>query len=524
MMANHSHLSRAALGDSYGLDVLGEFRDLVHLSQLVRQVVKQQLEREAEVFLWVDHLDVYRDWEREDVMVISRENPLVTYLALENRLVSTRENRVKAFFEDAPELRLLFETERIEYLLPIVHKYTLLGFVAFKGKDEAFTTEEKQFCRLLRDALKQYVYTGFIMERRLQEMLGLNYFTSELTRCSSISEVYRRFFELLGSLLPVSAGVFYQYDEFRQVLCPVASVNVDEVKELPKDKGISWFVLEKQKPFLVNDVAHQPFLVEKQVSEPFLHDAILVLPLIQDEKKWGVLSFARYDGEYGVFSSDHLYLGRILSQILVTVLTSKFYYERLEHNYFDTIKALTQALEAKDSYTRGHSERVLEYVTWIAEELEVSKSTLRNLQFAAVLHDIGKIGVDEYIIRKKSKLTDEEYNQIKHHPEIGDHILANVDFLREAREYVHYHHEKLDGSGYYGKHAGEFPWETTIVILADMFDALASDRPYRKALSYEEALAILKEEIGVTFEKRVYDAFVQALKKRNLVSQDMVLR
>ncbi|MFN4217636.1 MAG: HD-GYP domain-containing protein, partial [Brevinematales bacterium] len=159
---------------------------------------------------------------------------------------------------------------------------------------------------------------------------------------------------------------------------------------------------------------------------------------------------------------------------------------------------------------------------WIAEEMDLSKTTLRNLQFAAVLHDIGKIGIDEYIIRKNGKLTEEEFDKIKHHPEIGDHILASVDFLKEAREYVHYHHERLDGSGYYGKRVGEFPWETTIVVLADIFDALTSDRPYRKALSYEEALAFLREEIGLTFEKRVYDAFIRALQKRRLLSQDVV--
>lgn len=521
-MANHRYLSQMMLGEMYGLDSLGEFRDILHLSQLTRQLIKEQTGRESQVFLWVDHLEVYRNWEREDVMVISRENPLITYMVLENRLISTRETRVKAFFEEAPELRLFFESEGICYLLPLVFQYRLLGFVAIMG-EYALSPHQKQFYRFLKDALRHYVHTALLMEKRLQEMLGLNYFTKELSSCATPEEIYQRFFELLSSLLPISAGVFYRYDEFRSVLIPVATYGVDGLSELSMEQGISGFVLDKKKPLLVNDVVHQPFLVERQKQENFLRGAILVLPLIQDEKRWGVLSFARYNGEYGVFSSDHLYLGRILSQIVVTVLASKVYYERLEHNYFDTIRALTTALEAKDSYTRGHSERVLEYVTWIAEEMELSKTTLRNLQFAAVLHDIGKIGIDEYIIRKNGKLTEEEFDKIKHHPEIGDHILASVDFLKEAREYVHYHHERLDGSGYYGKRAGEFPWETTIVVLADIFDALTSERPYRKALSYEEALSLLREEIGLTFEKRVYDAFLRALQKRHLLSQDVVL-
>ncbi|MCX7882033.1 MAG: GAF domain-containing protein [Brevinematales bacterium] len=521
-MANHGYLSRLALGEMYGLDTLAGFRDVLHLSQLTRQVIKEQIQREAQLFFWVDHLEMYRNWEREDVIAIPRENPLITYMVLENRLISTREIRVKALCDEAPELKLFFDSERISYLIPVVFHYTLLGFVALMG-DYGLSSEERQFCRYLKDHLRQYVYTGLLMERRLQEMLGLNYFTKELSLCVTPEEVYQRFFELVRPLLPVSAGVFYRYDEFRSMLVPVSRYGVEDVKELSKNEGISGFVLEKQKPLLVNDVIHQPFLVERQKEEGFLRGAVLILPLIQDEKRWGVIAFARYNGEYGVFSSDHLYLGRILAQIVVTVLASKVYYERLEHNYFDTIRALTTALEAKDSYTRGHSERVLEYVTWIAEEMELSKTTLRNLQFAAVLHDIGKIGIDEYIIRKNGKLTEEEFDQIKHHPEIGDHILASVDFLKEAREYVHYHHEKLDGSGYYGKHVGEFPWETTIVVLADMFDALTSDRPYRKALAYDEALVLLKEEIGITFDQRVYQALVQALKKRHLLPKDVAV-
>ncbi len=97
-MANHRYLSQMMLGEMYGLDSLGEFRDILHLSQLTRQLIKEQTGRESQVFLWVDHLEVYRNWEREDVMVISRENPLITYMVLENRLISTRETRVKAFF------------------------------------------------------------------------------------------------------------------------------------------------------------------------------------------------------------------------------------------------------------------------------------------------------------------------------------------------------------------------------------------------------------------------------------------
>jgi len=523
-VANHGYLSRESQREAFGLTVLGEFRDLVHLSQLVRQVVREQLGLESQLFLWLEHLEVYRNWEREDVMAISAESPLIAYMGVENRIISTREYRVKSFFEESPELQIFFKTENIRYLLPVVYRFQVLGFVALEASEDFLLKgEQKLFCRLLRESLVNYVQTGMIMERRLQELLGMNYFTRELGSCSNREEVYRRFFELLNTLLPISAGVFYLYDEYHRYLEPVSVFSVEGATLLPEGKGISGFVFAKEKPLFVNDMGHQPFLVEYQKDEPFLKDALLILPLVQDSKRWGVLSLARYNGEYGSFSSDHLYLGRIIAQIVVTVLASKFYYDQLEQNYFATIKVLTRALEAKDSYTRGHSERVLEYVTWIASELNLSPTMIRNLQYAAVLHDIGKIGIDEHIIRKNNRLSNEEYEEIKHHPEIGEKILAPVDFLKEAREYVHYHHERLDGKGYYGKKAGEFPWETTIVILADIFDALTSDRPYRKASSYEEALAILEGEIGSTFDQKVYDALVGALTKRGLVKDKRVV-
>ena len=149
------------------------------------------------------------------------------------------------------------------------------------------------------------------------------------------------------------------------------------------------------------------------------------------------------------------------------------------------------------------------YCVGMAKRLGYSKERIHMLRYGALLHDIGKIGITDAIINKPAKLTDEERLIIKKHAEIGYKILSANPYFIEIRNFVRYHHEHLDGSGYYGKKEGEYPEESQIISCADVYDALTSDRPYRKALSQEEALKILSQDIGRKFNKRIYEAMVE---------------
>ena len=136
-----------------------------------------------------------------------------------------------------------------------------------------------------------------------------------------------------------------------------------------------------------------------------------------------------------------------------------------------------------------------------------------------MLHDIGKISISNAIKQKKTSLTDEEFRQIKEHTEIGYNIVNNNPFFSDVKNFIRYHHETINGTGYYGKKIGEYPEEAMIISAADIYDALTSDRPYRKALSTEEALNEMKKQIGVHFTSRIYDAlaalFLPACKSAN---------
>lgn len=181
-----------------------------------------------------------------------------------------------------------------------------------------------------------------------------------------------------------------------------------------------------------------------------------------------------------------------------------------KRSYFETVRALAKAVEEKDSYTGGHCERVMEYSMIIAEEMGLSLEDINHLKFGSILHDIGKIGIGESILNKDGILSEEEYDQVKKHPEIGNRILEDFHFLEKCRKIIFEHHERVDGKGYpNGLKGDEIDLFARIVCVADAYDAMTSSRPYRKkAMTQEMAVRELLANRGKQFDEKVVDAFV----------------
>ena len=180
----------------------------------------------------------------------------------------------------------------------------------------------------------------------------------------------------------------------------------------------------------------------------------------------------------------------------------------LENAYRSTLQALTAALEARDAETHGHSERVVTYSLRLGREYGLSVAQMKALEFGSLLHDIGKIGVPDAILRKPAKLTDEEWVRMREHPMHGQQILRGIKFLEGAARVVAQHHEKWDGSGYpVGSKAEEIDICARIFSVADAFDAITSDRVYRQGRPYEAAAAELDEWAGRQFDPKVVEAF-----------------
>ncbi|MDD5067242.1 MAG: HD-GYP domain-containing protein [bacterium] len=184
--------------------------------------------------------------------------------------------------------------------------------------------------------------------------------------------------------------------------------------------------------------------------------------------------------------------------------------------FFNLLELIATTLEAKDNYTAGHSERVTRYSLMIADALRLTEKEKDNLKTAGLLHDIGKIGVSEKILNKPGKLTEDEYNDVKKHPTIGVDILSKVHEFITIIAYVLYHHERPDGKGYpLGLKSDEIPLLAKIISVADVFDALTSDRPYRQALSKPKAIEILREVSGSQLEADLVDIFIQQITQVN---------
>src|SRR5438105_15139484 len=180
----------------------------------------------------------------------------------------------------------------------------------------------------------------------------------------------------------------------------------------------------------------------------------------------------------------------------------------LENAYRSTLQALTAALEARDAETHGHSERVVTFSLRLGREYGLSAPNMKALEFGSLLHDIGKIGVPDAILRKPAKLTEEEWERMREHPLHGQQILRGIDFLKGAARVVAQHHEKWDGSGYpLGLSGEEIDICARIFAVADAFDAITSDRVYRRGKSYEAAAKELNEWAGRQFDPKVVEAF-----------------
>ena len=186
--------------------------------------------------------------------------------------------------------------------------------------------------------------------------------------------------------------------------------------------------------------------------------------------------------------------------------------EELEKAYLDTIGILRQTVEAKDTYTRGHSDRVFAYSVLIGEKLELSDKDIHTLKIGGLFHDIGKIGVPDSILLKSSKLSDDEYSQIKNHPSIGAHILGDVPMFQDIIPIVLHHHERFDGNGYPSQLKGtDIPYFARIAAVADTFDAMTSKRSYRDSLPID----VVKDEIvrcsGTQFDPDIAKVFLDIL-------------
>ena len=193
-------------------------------------------------------------------------------------------------------------------------------------------------------------------------------------------------------------------------------------------------------------------------------------------------------------------------------------YTRMRKMYLDTIRSLAAAIDAKDPYTHGHSDRVSKLAVKLARKLNFYETQVENIEYAAILHDIGKIGIEDSILGKKGKLTEKEYQKIKEHPIIGARIIESIEFLKNCSKSVLHHHERYDGKGYPNGLKGEkIPKVARLLVIVDSYDAMNSNRPYREKLTRQKILQELITQSGKQFDPNMVGVFINMLKKEEVL-------
>lgn len=244
--------------------------------------------------------------------------------------------------------------------------------------------------------------------------------------------------------------------------------------------------------------------------------SLLYSPIKEKDGHSGHVVFARQKG-HRFFSAYEKKFVSIIENIISPTFETLRLYDSLQDLYLNTVKALAAAIDAKDEYTHGHSFRVAKYALTIGQRLQIDSKKLNDLEIAAYMHDLGKIGISEAILGKPGKLTVEEYSEIKRHPEFTDKILQPIQLPAFIVDAAVQHHERLDGTGYpLGLTGTKISFFARIIAVADVFDALTSKRPYRDALSVEDSLRILCNGIDTKFDCDVVLGFLTALKEEKL--------
>lgn len=271
--------------------------------------------------------------------------------------------------------------------------------------------------------------------------------------------------------------------------------------------------------FLADHMSEGMPLLMENPCDPVMAAAgirsLVVTPLKIRKNTFGVVTAVLVDNRAkSVFNEKDLYYLNFMARRAAFVIENIALYENIYENLFATLYAFVEAIEARDPYTKQHSSRVSEIALHVGRQMECSQEELDRLSFAGHLHDIGKIGIRDSILLKPARLTSSEFETIKRHPTIGANIIGHLGLMSEEQQIIQYHHERWDGSGYPdGLKGEEIPLLSRILAVADVYDAMASDRAYRQRIGDDIIIETIIKNAGSQFDKRVVAGFLEAYRK-----------
>ncbi len=362
----------------------------------------------------------------------------------------------------------------------------------------------------------QYLYYLYSVKinRKQQENIDLLVFTGDrISYTANIDENMKFVLKLTMEKIDASYGTIVLMTKTGSFFFKIMSEKFFDLmlkRKWQSGDDVFSFVINNQQALLLRNLNQDSrFKSTNRIVKSILGSSILVP--FSSKNFQGCFALFRELKDKKFDYTDYDIVKSIVSSISTTI-ENIVLYKNLDDTYLQTTLALASAIEAKDSYTKGHSQRVMRYSLMIANNLKLSKRKLKIIRLAAILHDVGKIGIPEKIILKQGPLNDSEFEKMKQHPLIGYNIVKTISYLNEGLPFILYHHEKYDGSGYpKGLKGNNIPLFARIAAVADTFDAMTSDRPYRKGLTFKEAISELKKNSGTQFDKKIVNAFIKSL-------------
>ena len=356
------------------------------------------------------------------------------------------------------------------------------------------------------------------IEEKVERLALLSQLSQILNSTLDHQEVRRRAMEAATQLMKAEVGSLLLVDvEKQQLYFEVALGDKEEaIKKITLNigEGIAGWVAKNGKPLIVNAPEKDPrFFRGVDEKTDFKTQNVICVPVMVKEKVIGVLEGINKVKEEEFNEEDLSLLSSLADQVAIALDNARLY-QQLEEMFFQTAESLADAIEKRDPYTGGHTHRVTAYSLATAKYLSLKPLEMKWLRIASVLHDVGKIGIEDQILRKPEKLNPEEFNVIKGHAKMGAEIIEHIRQLREIVPGVKYHHEQINGRGYPDGLIGEaIPMIAKIVAVSDTYDAMTTDRPYRKALEKGVAIEELRRCSGTQFDREVVEAFIEAFQK-----------
>lgn len=354
---------------------------------------------------------------------------------------------------------------------------------------------------------------------KINRITTLYHIGARITSNIKIKSLMDVIMKITKEVLRAEASTLYLIDEEKQELWFEVALGekgtlVKEIRLKIGEGSIAGWVAKEGVTLNIEDVNKDPrFMSSLAKKIDYKQKAMLTVPVIYQEKIIGVLQLINKRGGGRFTRDDEELLEGMSSQVAIALINARLYKE-LKDLFTDSIKSLAEAIDAKDPYTNGHSRRVTKYSVEIGKEMNLDEESLEKLEYMAILHDVGKIGIKDSILNKQAQLDDEEYAIMKTHTLVGSKILDSMKTLKYLSLGAKYHHEKYDGTGYnFGLKGNEIPLEARVIAIADTYDAMTTDRPYRKGLDYDTAINEINRFAGKQFDPEIVKNFNDVMER-----------